>query len=191
MRIKKLMAGLLAAAMTLTTPMSAFALGHNAAGNDNSGIITGRGGDFSANISENGNGLTISENGNGLTSGKIGIRLSLVDANNPSNVISKDAQGNTRVVDLLYVNQNAWEHQTSGAYYSQLVSAFAYNSVKTESLKSEATDPGRIYQLTYDQVSSAPSLPPNPWFPGYTITEPMSLMVLPSSTGALPMITAT
>lgn len=50
MRIKKLMAGLLAAAMTLTTPMSAFALGHNAAGNDNSGIITGRG-DFSANIS--------------------------------------------------------------------------------------------------------------------------------------------
>ena len=120
MRIKKLMAGLLAAAMTLTTPMSAFALGHNAAGNDNSGIITGRGGDFSANISEN---------GNGLTSGKIGIRLSLVDANNPSNVISKDAQGNTRVVDLLYVNQNAWEHQTSGAYYSQLVSAFAYNTV--------------------------------------------------------------
>lgn len=51
MRIKKLMAGLLAAAMTLATPMSAFALGHNAAGNDNSGIITGRGGDFSANIS--------------------------------------------------------------------------------------------------------------------------------------------
>lgn len=51
MRIKKLMAGLLAAAMTLTTPMCAFALGHNAAGNDNSGIITGRGGDFSANIS--------------------------------------------------------------------------------------------------------------------------------------------
>ena len=51
MKIKKLIASLLAAAMILTTPMCAFALGHNAAGNDNSGIITGRGGDLSANIS--------------------------------------------------------------------------------------------------------------------------------------------
>lgn len=50
MKIKKLIASLLAAALSLSFPMSAFALGHNAAGNDNSGIITGRG-DFSANIS--------------------------------------------------------------------------------------------------------------------------------------------
>ena len=155
MRIKKLMAGLLAAAMTLTTPMSAFALGHNAAGNDNSGIITGRGGDFSANISEN---------GNGLTSGKIGIRLSLVDANNPSNVISKDAQGNTRVVDLLYVNVDAWNHQIGGSYYSPLYTAFQYNSVKTENLKSEATDPGRIKQVFYNDVCSiTPAKPMVPW----------------------------
>ena len=51
MKIKKLIASLLAAALSLSFPMSAFALGHNAAGNDNSGIITGRGGDCSANIS--------------------------------------------------------------------------------------------------------------------------------------------
>ena len=51
MKIKKLIASLLAAALSLSFPMSAFALGHNAAGNDNSGFITGRGGDFSANIS--------------------------------------------------------------------------------------------------------------------------------------------
>lgn len=105
--------------MSLSTAFTSSAtnvsgMGENANGNSNAGIKTGSGGDFSANISEN---------GHGLTSGKIGIRLSLVDAKDPTKIISVQDDGVTpQVVDILYVEAEAFKHQTKEGYWSNICS---------------------------------------------------------------------
>lgn len=66
MKFKRILSGLLAAALTLATPLTALAVEGNASGNNGAGAVTSSGGDFSANIADN---------GNGMKSGKIGIRL--------------------------------------------------------------------------------------------------------------------
>jgi hypothetical protein len=151
-KIKQFLAGCLSIAMTLSSPVASLAAstdfdGVSAGGHDDKGYVTGKGGDFSSNIEDG---------GNGLTSGKIGIRLSLVSPDDPSQVISVDDDGNPQVVDLLYVTEDTWKHQTLENYHSDLLDKFTYTSVKTQSLmnledNSEQTQM-RVY---YDQINAA------------------------------------
>ncbi|MCD8223834.1 MAG: hypothetical protein LUC99_03125 [Clostridiales bacterium] len=86
MKLKRLLAGMLSAVLSLTTPLSSFAYtpAGSAAGANASGNVTGAGGDFSANITHT------------STSGKIGIRLTLVNRNDPSEILSVDDKGKGR-----------------------------------------------------------------------------------------------
>ena len=132
---KRFIAGLLATTLSLTAPFTSFALtGESAQGNNGGGIKTGAGGDFSANIV---NG------GAGPTSGKIGVRLSLVDAKDHTKVISVDDNGKPRVVDLLYVTKETFGYQAygvqhpsgvSGKYHSILQDRYTFVNVKTQVL---------------------------------------------------------
>jgi hypothetical protein len=150
-KAKQLLASCLSVAMALTSPLTSFAdeksfANSSANGNTEAGYVTGAGGDFSANISDG---------GAGLTSGKIGIRLSLVDPNDPSRVISVDNDGNPQVLDLLYVTEDTWEHQTREKYHSDLYGAFTFNSIKTQSLTSVETNPNqKIMPIYYDELNS-------------------------------------
>ena len=154
---KRFIAGLLATTLSLTAPLTSFALtGESAQGNDGGGIKTGAGGDFSANIV---NG------GAGPTSGKIGVRLSLVDAKDPSKVISVDDEGRPRVVDLLYVTKETFDYQAfgkphpagvSGKYHSILEDKYTFTNTKTQPLMDveHDWDKQRVYRITYDEINS-------------------------------------
>ena len=145
---KRFIAGLLATTLSLTAPLTSFALtGESAQGNDGGGIKTGAGGDFSANIV---NG------GAGPTSGKIGVRLSLVDAKDPSKVISVDNDGKPRVVDLLYVTESTFKHQTREMYWSNLEPQYMYINAKTQPLMNVAENiqTQGVYQIFYDEINS-------------------------------------
>ena len=170
MKIKQITASLLATILLVSTPIASFAgntsgLGENASGNTQAGIKTGSGGDFSANLENN---------GAGPTSGKIGIRLSLVDAKDPTKIISVGDDGVTpRVVDILYVEKNTFDYQTqgtlhtasgrSGKYHSILQDEYTFNSIKTQSLTSEADKEGQIYRVFYSQANKMYEKPMVPW----------------------------
>ena len=170
MKIKQITASLLATILLVSTPIASFAgntsgLGENASGNTQAGINTGAGGDFSANLENN---------GGGPTSGKIGIRLSLVDAKDPTKIISVGDDGVTpRVVDILYVEKNTFDYQTqgtlhtasgrSGKSHSILQDEYTFNSIKTQSLTSEADKEGQIYRVFYSQANKMYEKPMVPW----------------------------
>lgn len=143
--IKRLTACLLSATITLgCAPIQSFAIGGNASGDNSTGVITGAGGDFSANISTD-----------PRESGKIGVRLSLVDNNNPSEVISVDENGNPMVLDLLYTTKLQFTNQAVGNYLSNLKGEFTYSSVKTQDLAYQKAVGGtgpNIVQKFYDDV---------------------------------------
>lgn len=128
---------------------------HNAQGNDNKGIVTGKGGDFSANISDD------------YTSGKIGLRFSLVDMEDPTKILSVDDAGNPQVVDILYVTQEQFIAQTAGGYNSKLEPQFAYTSVKTQDNLTNSSQTGGDYpvikRVAYDQINAMSQWTLEPW----------------------------
>ena len=172
MKIKQITASLLATILLVSTPIASFAgntsgLGENASGNTQAGINTGAGGDFSANLENN---------GAGPTSGKIGIRLSLVDAKDPTKIISVGDDGVTpRVVDILYVEKETFNYQAygmehtasgrSGKYHSILQKEYTFNSIKTQSLTSQAEKPLQIKQVYLSEANEMYEKPMVPWMP--------------------------
>ncbi len=169
MKLKKFLtratSSLLALNLALSAPLTSFAardLNDFAAGNTQAGVVTGSGGDFSANVTGTN------------SSGKIGIRLTLVDRNSPEKIVSVDSQGNPMTVDLLYVTKDAWDHQAySGTYRSTLYDQYRFINPRTQGLYSEADSimaevAGQPYtvnkQIYKDQIDS--------WFQGQETIVP-------------------
>ena len=101
-KLKSLTALALATATFLSTPLQSFAAGGlegNAGGSSGTGIVTSTGGDFGVNVD-----VTNPEN----SMGRIGIRLSLVNADDPTQVISKNNNGEEAVVDILYASMRQY-----------------------------------------------------------------------------------
>lgn len=130
----------LACLTAISSPLVALAdtgLGGNASGSDHGGVVTSSGGDFGVNVTPD-------------RMGRIGIRLSLVDANDPGRVISVDKDGNKRVVDILYVDAATFLHYTAGqnAYLTPLTEDNKYSAVKTQSY----TEKNTITPIFYDAL---------------------------------------
>lgn len=145
-KAKRLFTGILSIILATTPTLSAYAIDGNADGSNNAGVVTGKGGDFSANINPGAGEF-----------GKIGVRLSLVERNNPSQVISykkvTDSSGNTSlkpmVWDLIYVDEAHFANQMWGVpigmenkpeneglalYDTYAYNNYIYTSVKTQQL---------------------------------------------------------
>ena len=84
-------------------------------------------------------------------SGRIGIRLSLIDRNEPSKVISVDESGNPMVVDIMYVDKSTYEGFTNGGYLTALNDNYRYSAVKTQSIDQR----NKIIRIYYDQLTSS------------------------------------
>ena len=117
---KRAASSLLALSLALTAPISSLAnTGGSAAGDNTGGVNTGGGGDFGVN----------------KPSGRIGLRLSLVDSDNPEKVISvvptEDGKYAPRVVDILYLDEDTWDYYIGG-YRTRLTNDNIYTSVKTQ-----------------------------------------------------------
>lgn len=127
--LKRISAFALASAMAISTPFQAFAdgLSGNAGGSNNQGIVTSTGGDFGVN-------RDVANPSNSM--GRIGIRLSLVDYNNPSNVISVQPDGVTpKVLDILYTSKSAYYGFSSGGWFTAIDwNKTGFSSVKTQEL---------------------------------------------------------
>lgn len=137
---KRAASSLLALSLVLTAPISSLAnTGGSAAGDNTGGVNTGGGGDFGVN----------------KPSGRIGLRLSLVDSNNPEKVISVDENGKPVVVDLLYVTEETFKYYTT-SYRTQLSQENTFTSVKTQDTLTNLThiDNGgnRIKFVYYDDA---------------------------------------
>lgn len=146
MRLKNVLASLLAVTLSLTAPLTSLAAGDlddSAQGNNQAGTITGAGGDFSANIL------------NDYTSGKIGFRLTLVDRKDPTKILSVDDNGNPKVVDFLYVTAPTFVTQVSGGYYSALLPEYTYLSPKTYSnLVTQSSGEISYERVYYDELQA-------------------------------------
>lgn len=137
---KRVASSLLALSLALTAPISSLAnTGGSAAGDNTGGVNTGGGGDFGVN----------------KPTGRIGIRLSLVDSDNPEKVISVDENGKPVVVDLLYVTEDTFKYYTT-SYRTQLSQENTFTSVKTQDTLTNLThiDNGgnRIKFVYYDDA---------------------------------------
>ena len=121
---KRAASSLLALSLALTAPISSLAnTGGSAAGDNTGGVNTGGGGDFGVN----------------KPTGRIGIRLSLVDSDNPEKVISVDESGNPVVVDILYIDEPTWKYY-AGNYRTPLTLENTFTSVKTQDILTNMTD---------------------------------------------------
>lgn len=134
---KRAASSLLALSLALTAPISSLAnTGGSAAGDNTGGVNTGGGGDFGVN----------------KPSGRIGLRLSLVDSNNPEKVISvvptEDGGYAPRVVDILYLDKETWEYYEK-QYRTVLTEDNFYTSVKTQDLANLATGENYVEQVFY------------------------------------------
>lgn len=148
--LKKVISAGLSVALALSPAITSYADGTagNASGSDHGGVVTFSGGDFGVNVSPE-------------RLGRIGIRLSLVNADNPQEVISVTPDGKTRVVDILYVDKGTFEHYTSGdsAYLTPLTGDNMYSAVKTQSY----TTKNSVYPVYYDQVAEYLGGDIQPW----------------------------
>ena len=148
-RLKKATALSLSALTLLTSPLQAYAAGGmegNAGGSSGTGVVTSTGGDFGCNISADPT----------QSMGRIGIRLSLVDRNDPSKVLSLTDDGqHTRVVDLLYTSKLKYLGFISGGWFTGFDEAKStmFSSVKTQQLMSQSdTGAPQIKQYYFDDV---------------------------------------
>lgn len=148
--LKKVISAGLSVALALSPAITSYADGTagNASGSDHGGVVTSSGGDFGVNVSPE-------------RLGRIGIRLSLVNADNPQEVISVTPDGKTRVVDIIYVDKGTFEHYTSGdsAYLTPLTGDNMYSAVKTQSY----TTKNSVYPVYYDQVAEYLGGDIQPW----------------------------
>lgn len=134
--LKRMASSVLAVSLALSAPISSIAdTGGSAAGDNTGGVNTGGGGDFGVN----------------KPTGRIGIRLSLVDSDNPEKVISVDESGNPVVVDILYVTEETFKYYADG-YRTTLTPDNYYTSVKTQELASMATGKNISKRVFYDQA---------------------------------------
>lgn len=119
-KFKKFISILLSLNIIISTPLLSLAgdIGGSAGGSNAGGVTTVSGGDFGVN----------------RPSGRIGIRLSLIDRNEPSKVISVDESGNPMVVDIMYVDKSTYEGFTNGGYLTALNDNYRYSAVKTQSI---------------------------------------------------------
>lgn len=141
---KRAASSLLALSLALTAPISSLAnTGGSAAGDNTGGVNTGGGGDFGVN----------------KPSGRIGLRLSLVDSNNPENVISvvptEDGKYTPRVVDILYLDEDTWNYYAND-YRTPLIHENFYTSVKTQdrltTLVDKGKDDNKVRQVFYPEA---------------------------------------
>ena len=144
-RVNSLFSMLLALTMMFSSvSMEVFAggkesgLGDNAAGNNTSGIQTAGGGDFSANITPD-----------ATNTGKIGVRFSLVNNANPSEVISVDDEGNPIVLDIVFATWEQWLNIVFGNQLTALTPENEFSSVKTQELMSKRTGGPEIRRMYY------------------------------------------
>lgn len=148
--LKRITSAGLSVALALSPAITSYADGTsgNASGSDHGGVVTSSGGDFGVNVSPE-------------RLGRIGIRLSLVNADNPQEVISVTPDGKTRVVDIIYVDKGTFEHYTSGdsAYLTPLTGDNMYSAVKTQSY----TTKNSVYPVYYDQVAEYLGGDIQPW----------------------------
>ena len=148
--LKRITSAGLSVALALSPAITSYADGTsgNASGSDHGGVVTSSGGDFGVNVSPE-------------RLGRIGIRLSLVNADNPQEVISVTPDGKTRVVDIIYVDKGTFEHYTSGdsAYLTPLTGDNMYSAVKTQSY----TTKNSVYPGYYDQVAESLGGDIQPW----------------------------
>lgn len=138
--LKRITSAGLSVALALSPAITSYADGTsgNASGSDHGGVVTSSGGDFGVNVSPE-------------RLGRIGIRLSLVNADNPQEVISYLPDGKTpMVVDILYVNEDTYKRYTEGAnaHLTSLTDDNKYSAVKTQSY----TEKNFIYPVFYDEV---------------------------------------
>ena len=146
-KLKSLTALALATATFLSTPLQSFAAGGlegNAGGSSGTGIVTSTGGDFGVNV--NLNDPTNSQ-------GRIGIRLSLVSADDPTQVISKDNNGNPTVIDILYTGWTQWlKFAYSGTAFTAVDwNETGFSSVKTQPLMTQNNGGPSITWFTFDK----------------------------------------
>lgn len=149
--LKRITSAGLSVALALSPAITSYADGTsgNASGSDHGGVVTSSGGDFGVNVSPE-------------RLGRIGIRLSLVNADNPQEVISYLPDGKTpMVVDILYVNEDTYKHYTEGAnaYLTPLTDDNKYSAVKTQSY----TEKNFIYPVFYDEVKNYLGEDIQPW----------------------------
>ena len=143
-KLKRISALTLACLTAISSPLTSFAdtgLGGNASGSDHGGVTTVSGGDFGVNVSPD-------------RLGRIGIRLSLVDANDPGKVISYLPDGQTpMVVDILYVDKATFKHYTAppDQYLTALTGDNKYSAVKTQSY----TEKNQIVTVYYDELMAS------------------------------------
>lgn len=147
-KLKSLTALALATATFLSTPLQSFAAGGlegNAGGSSGTGIVTSTGGDFGVNVD-----VTNPEN----SMGRIGIRLSLVNADDPTQVISKNNNGEEAVVDILYASMRQYYGFTNeiNGYFTPVDWAeTGFSSVKTQPLMARDTAGApKIRQFYFD-----------------------------------------
>ena len=100
MKIKRKIQGFIALAMSfmtvLNTPMTSLAVGSNTSSGNQAGVVGGRGSDLGAN----------------RPNSRIGFRVSLVSKDNLTEVLSRDSNGNTQVVDFLFMSEENFQHYT-------------------------------------------------------------------------------
>ena len=146
-KLKSLTALALATATFLSTPLQSFAAGGlegNAGGSSGTGIITSTGGDF---------GVNVNTDDPMNSQGRIGIRLSLVNADDPTQVISKDNNGNATVVDILYTGALQYAgFATGNGYFTPIDWAeTGFSSVKTQPLMArDSAGAPKIAQFFFD-----------------------------------------
>ena len=136
-QFKKFLSVLLSLNIAMSTPLVSLAkdMSGSAGGSNAGGVTTVSGGDFGVN----------------RPNGRIGIRLSLVDNNDPSKVISVDPKGDPMVVDLLYVDEGTYNGFTQGGYLSILQDNYKYSAVKTQSI--DGYPANKIAPIFYDKLT--------------------------------------
>ena len=95
-KLKQFTAIALSCLSVVSTPLTAYAVGGNTGAGDNEGIHGGYGSDMGSNRENS----------------RLGFRVSLVDRNDPTKVISVDDEGNPLVVDFLLANEETFQKYT-------------------------------------------------------------------------------
>lgn len=95
-KLKQFTAIALSCLSVVSTPLTAYAVGGNTGSGDNEGIHGGYGSDMGSNRENS----------------RLGFRVSLVDRNDPTKVISVDDEGNPLVVDFLLANEETFQKYT-------------------------------------------------------------------------------
>ena len=95
-RLKQFTAITLSCLSVISTPLTAYAVGGNTGSGDNEGIHGGYGSDMGSNRENS----------------RLGFRVSLVDRNDPTKVISVDDEGNPKVFDFLLANEKTFQKYT-------------------------------------------------------------------------------